>query len=309
MRRLPSPWVPDVAERLRALTSLRPAFVQLEHTLGGVYVGCLRAPTILSLHNVDSEMLRGVARGERRFTSAWVHAWGRWQAMRATERRVLPGADLVLCVSRNDAHHLATRANVQLIPNGVDEDLFELPAQPPDGETLLFFGQYGYRPNALGIARFLEEGWSMLATARPHARLRLVGRDLSTELEALARRQERVDVVGLVADVKTELARARLVLVPLWQGGGTRLKVLEALAAARPVVGTPLGVDGIGFKHGRHGLVAETPDGLAAEAARLLGDEAQRRAMAADGRRLASKFGWQEVTRPLRNIYGRYIES
>ena len=70
---------------------------------------------------------------------------------------------------------------------------------------------------------------------------------------------EGVDVLGLVADLPATLAAARVVVVPIWEGGGTRLKVLEALAAGRAVVSTALGASGIGFQDGRHGLLAETP--------------------------------------------------
>ena len=307
-RRQPGPHAPGVAARLRALSAERPAFVQLEHTLSASYLRDVSAPTVLSLHNVDSRVLAMLARAERPLSPAWARAWGRWQAMRATERRGAAGADSVLCVSPADVAHFSAIGAPLLVPNGVDDELFDVDEEPSGGEDVLFFGQFGYAPNAHGVLRFLKDGWPRLAEARPHARLRLVGRDLGGELARLAAASERVEAVGFVEDIATELARARVVIVPLWQGGGTRLKVLEALAAARPVVGTPVGVEQIGFEAGRHGHLGSTPRELADATASLLADPAAARALGQAGRSLAGSFRWREVTRPAEELYARWLE-
>jgi glycosyltransferase involved in cell wall biosynthesis len=95
--------------------------------------------------------------------------------------------------------------------------------------------------------------------------------------------------------------------VPLWQGGGTRLKVLEALARSRPVVATPLGATGIGFRDGEHGLLAPDPAGLADAALAVLGDPALAARLAADGRRLAERFRWSAVTEPARALFADWV--
>ncbi|HYM56990.1 MAG TPA: glycosyltransferase [Solirubrobacteraceae bacterium] len=307
-RRQPGPRVPGIAERLRALSAGRPAFVQLEHTLSACYLEDAGAPTVLSLHNVDSRVMAMLARAERPLSPAWARAWGRWQAMRASERRGAAAADALLCVSPADVEHFSGLGAPVLVPNGVDDELFDIAVEPPGGEDVLFFGQFGYAPNAHGVLRFLKDGWPHLAAARPAARLRLVGRHLGGELARVAAASERVDAVGFVEDITTELARARVVIVPLWQGGGTRLKVLEALAAGRPVVGTPLGVAQIGFEAGRHGRLGRTPSELADATAALLADAAAARAMGSAGRSLAGRFRWREVTRPAEELYARWLE-
>ena len=93
-------------------------------------------------------------------------------------------------------------------------------------------------------------------------------------------------------------------LVPIWQGGGTRLKVLEALAAGRPLAGTPLGVGGIGLRDGEHALVAERPDALADAVVALLSDHARAAALGAAGRSLAEQYRWERVTAPAAALYG-----
>jgi glycosyltransferase involved in cell wall biosynthesis len=97
------------------------------------------------------------------------------------------------------------------------------------------------------------------------------------------------------------------VVVPLWQGGGTRLKALESLAAARPVVGTPLGVEGIAFEQGVHGLVGDAPAELARGCVELLGDPERSRALSTAGRRLAEGYRWERVTAPAEELYRGWL--
>jgi polysaccharide biosynthesis protein PslH len=311
LRRLPSPYLGAVADRLGEVMREGCAFVQIEHTQSAYYPRVLQpARTVLSVHNVDSELLRSVARHERPFTLGWARAWSRWQATRAVERQALPRADAVLCVSAADREHLQREARrVLLVPNGVDDDLFDIGDEPPGGEDMLFFGRLDYAPNAHGVARFLREGWPEVIAARPDARLRIAGGGLGGELAALVAGTDGVEALGFVPDLRAELARCRLCLVPLWQGGGTRLKVLESLAAARPVAGTPLGVEQVGFEHERHGLVADSPADLARACVALLEDPERARRMGREGRVLAEGFRWERVTAPAETLYREWVEA
>jgi glycosyltransferase involved in cell wall biosynthesis len=307
LRRLPSPFLPAVDARLRELVRDERVLVLLEHTQSAYYADALRgAPTILSLHNVDSELMLSIARAQRRGSRAWLQAWNHWQAMRATERRSLPGADAVLCVSERDAETLAPLSdNIVVAPNGVDADFFATPVEPPPEQRVFFFGQLSYPPNDHGLARFLREGWPAVIGETPAARLRVAGGGASVELRRLAEATAGVEYVGFADDLVAELAACRLTIVPLWAGGGTRLKVLESLAAARPIVGTGLGVEGLGFDSGRHGLIADSPLGLAAGISELLADPERIRAFAANGRAHAEAFRWERALAPVEALYRR----
>jgi glycosyltransferase involved in cell wall biosynthesis len=118
---------------------------------------------------------------------------------------------------------------------------------------------------------------------------------------------EGVEVLGLVADLPGVLAAARAVVVPIWDGGGTRLKVLEALAAGRPVVATTLGASGVGFEDGKHGLLGERPVELAALLAVLLADPERAAGMGAEGRRLAERFRWPEALAGASALYAQVV--
>ncbi|MGC1851926.1 MAG: glycosyltransferase, partial [Solirubrobacterales bacterium] len=257
-----------------------------------------------------SELMRSIAGAQRPGTRAWLRAWNRWHTMRATERRGLPRADAVLCVSEGDAEGLAPLSdNLIIAPNGVDDDFFEVAPEPPAESRIFFFGRLDYPPNDHGIARFLREGWGLVLDSHPDAYLRLAGAGGSAELQQLAARTPGVEYVGFVDDLMEELSAATLTVVPLWAGGGTRLKVLESLAAARPVVGTSLGVEGVGFESERHGLVADSSAGMAAAVTRLLDDGELRARLARQGRELAERFRWPLALAPVEELYRRSAAS
>ena len=118
----------------------------------------------------------------------------------------------------------------------------------------------------------------------------------------------RIQVLGLVDNIVATLAQARVILVPIWRGGGTRIKVLEGLAAARPIAGTSFGVSGIGFEDGIHGLVADDPVALAQAAAELCADHARSARLAASGRELAQDYRWERALAPAENVFRTLVE-
>jgi glycosyltransferase involved in cell wall biosynthesis len=284
VQRRPSPYLNSLAVRFEVLAK-DAALVQYEHTQSAYYRAPKSAAKVLSLHNIDShaaassaEQLRGLA---------WLREANRAAELKTVEKRAIPRADRVLCVSESDAAIVrAVGGRAVLAPNGVDDEFFAVDG-PGDEDRALFFGHFGYEANRRGVARFLREGWPQVRASRPNARLAIVGGGPTHGLEG-----DGVDILGLVPDLPAVHATARAVVVPIWEGGGTRLKVLEALAAGREVVSTPLGASGIGFEHERHGLLAETPEALATALAGALG---QPSIHGRDGRILAERFRWKEA--------------
>ncbi len=312
LRAFPFSESPAMAAALRQLAP-RAAFVQLEEERFLQYARFLPEHTrsVMSVYNVDSEVIdTSTPRGPRYSPSWWSAAWY-VKRMQLTEQRTARSVDAVICVSERDRSYFGKHsANVLLVPNGVDDDLLEVDSSPPEGDDVLFFGQLGYAPNREGLARLLGEIWPVVLASRPTARLRIVGPGSDAPgVRELVRGAQGVELVGFVPDLRAELARNRLVVAPLWSGGGTRLKVLEALAAARPVVGTSFAVGELGFRDGVHGRVGETAGELAAGIVDLIEDDAAWRSAATEGRRLASTARWTSLTEPAERLYRRWIEE
>lgn len=299
-----SPWSPHVIRRIREL-SATAAFVQLEEIGMAQYAGQVprRTPLVASLHNVDSKA-RGLtsatkARAERARTAY------RRSRMAAVERACVRRATATLAVSEADvAHFRATGGSrVLLVPNGVDADLFDVPIREVETKDVLFFGQLAYRPNLEGIMRFIRRSWPAVVARHPDARLRIAGPFAPPALQELAEAAPSVDLVGFVPDLAGELAASRAIVVPIWSGGGTRIKVLEALAAGRPVVGTSLGVEQIGFVDGLHGRIADSDEGLAGELCAELESPADAMEHSRRGRELARRYDWRQATEAARRLY------
>jgi glycosyltransferase involved in cell wall biosynthesis len=299
------PPAPGVRARIRELAP-GSAFVQVEEIYAAQYVHAVRgAPVAVSLHNVDSALFAsGLERRalRRRYQAA---------RMARAERRAVRRADATLCVSEADRDHFA-RAGARaplLVPNGVDEDLFAVPEAVPGNERVLFFGTVCWRPNAEGLRRFVAEAWPAVRARRPGATLRVAGPRSLERVPDLHAPADGVEVVGVVPDLAAELAATRVVVAPLRLGGGTRIKVLEAMAAARPVVGTSVGVERIGFRHDAHGLVADTTAGLADGVVRLLEDDALAARFARDARAAVQDRRWTATTAPAEALYRRWVAA
>jgi polysaccharide biosynthesis protein PslH len=300
----PEPHHPVIAGRLEALAQ-DAAVVQLEEAWLEQYASRIPAGPLVvaSPHNADAEMMRQFAGAERGREALRLRV--RARRLEHTERRAVRAADLTVTVSEHDDAYfraLGARDTV-LVPNGVDDELFDLDPRSGEPGRVLFFGAYHWAPNRDGLVRFLQEGWARVVAGHPAAHLRIVGSGPLDAVRDAAAGLPAVEVVGLVDDIVAEIAAAALVVVPVWTGGGTRIKVLEAMAAARPIVGTSVGVERIGFEDGAHGAIREDPRELADAAALLL--EAPERGIMAGiaARERVRGFGWSALAVPLEERY------
>ena len=293
--------------------SLSPsaAFVQLEEIGAAQYARAHRgnAPLVVSLHNVDSQIAAtdtAVGSPRQRVRHAY-HV----RRMISTERRAVRRANVVVCVSEHDRDHFASAGARECVVarNGVDEELFAIPAELAQTRSVFFFGQFGWKPNVEGALRYITRVWPRVGALVPDATLRIAGPGSREALGSVAGQHDRVEVVGFVPDIGAELASSRVVVAPLWAGGGTRIKVLEALAAGRPVVGTSVGVERLGFVNDRHGLVSDNDEGLAAATARVLMDDGAASRYAQAARELAESYGWTNTTKEVERLYAQWVAA
>ncbi len=245
---------------------------------------------ILDLHNVESALYRSLADSEPWPKSA---AFGRFaRAVRRMEVRWIPRFASVLVASNADAdrvRQIAPQATVHVFPNAIPAV-----AEPCVGEenVVVFSGNLEYEPNISAVRFFRLRVWPLLRERWPELRWRLVGRNPHA-VAKYVRGDERIELTGPVADAVPELAKARVVVVPLLAGSGTRIKILEAWAAGRAVVSTTLGAEGLPVRDGEHLLLRDTPESFAAAESELLAAPEERLRLGAAGRSLLEReFTW-----------------
>jgi glycosyltransferase involved in cell wall biosynthesis len=191
-----------------------------------------------------------------------------------------------------------------VVPNGVDVESFAPSSAPAEADTVLFFGAINYYPNTDGLLFFLREAWPLLRQRRPSARLRIVGPKPPPIIANW--NDPSVQVVGYVDDVRAEIARAAVIVAPLRIGGGTRLKVVEAMALGKAIVSTTLGAEGIDALHERDILIADDGEGLATQLARVLADRGLAQRLGSAARDLAvQRYSWRSATENLLRFYER----
>jgi glycosyltransferase involved in cell wall biosynthesis len=229
----------------------------------------------------------------------------------SVERRAMGRFDVVTTVADADADRLramGAAARVDVVPNGVDAARFRpdrnVAAAP---SSLVFVGAMAYPPNVAAMRYFTDKVLPIVRRTRPDARLTIVGRDPAPMVISMA--SEGVEVTGEVDDVRPYLAAAGIVVAPMVSGSGIKNKVLEAMAMARPVVATPLAVEGLPVRSGENVLVADSPAGLADAILRLMADAEERARIGDGGRALVERaYTWDACAARYERIYQELAE-
>ena len=268
---------------------------------------------ILTMHNLLAGMLEtelGLAPGRRQ---RWIRERDLRKA-RALERRALERYDRCVVCSDEDAAALAalgvqhSRAGVDVIPNGVDLSRI-VPTPLPSTPRVLFPGRLGWQPNVDGALWFCSQVWPQIRRAVPDASLALVGQSPAPAVRQLSERPG-VEVHADVPSMRPYLESARVVVVPVRVGTGTRLKALEGMAAARPVVGTAVGLDGIGATDGVDALVADGADAFARAVLAAIQHDELARGLAEAGRaHVEARFGWDRIGAQFVELVSELLEA
>lgn len=220
------------------------------------------------------------------------------------ERSAVARAAAQVLATAEDAARLRSRhpaARTVVVPNGVDRAR-PAPAAVERERTLLFLGALDYEPNVEALLHFARASWPSLRAAEPELELCVAGSGAGERLAGVL--GPRARLVGRVEDARAEFARAGVVIVPLCTGGGSRLKILEALSCGAPLVSTPVGAEGLGLRHGEHLLLADSPAEFSAAVRTLLRDPVRAARLGAAGRdHVLSRCGWDQCAAPLVELW------
>jgi polysaccharide biosynthesis protein PslH len=260
----------------------------------------LPCPSIVFTHNVEAEIWRRHAE-QATNPAAKVLLTQQWQRMLRFEAAALARFDLVLAVSEADRdtfgrlYPRSLKAPVHVVQTGVETDYFTPAATPPSSGHMVFTGSMDWLPNEDGMTYFCRDVLPKIREQEPAATLSIIGRAPTPAVLRL-REIPGVEVTGRVEDVRPHIALGSVYVVPLRIGGGTRLKIFEAMAMAKAVVSTTIGAEGLPVTDGRDIAIADDPARFAAAVVRLMRDAEARRAMETAARRLVmERYDWSAV--------------
>lgn len=311
--------VPEMQQALdKVLPAKRFDIVNLEFTFLG-HCNLRQAPPgakipalVVDSHNIDYDLARQYTRTGGSLLRR-LYAEANWRKLRREELGTYGRADGVYLCSVADQQRLLDdipAARTMVIPNAADVDFYKpRPTDPqPDGRTIVFFGLMSYMPNIDGATWFIQEIWPRIADANPNARCKIIGGSPSAQLLALA--GPRIEFTGFVPDLRAHLAEAAAVIVPLRLGGGTRLKIVEAMAMGKAMVSTTLGAEGIDAVAGRDILIEDQPDAFADAVIRLLAEPELAARIGNSARHLSeARYAWSAAAKALEGFYRQVLEA
>lgn len=263
----------------------------------------LRRKSILNLENIEFAQYESIYQIERKPIDK-IRAWINYRMMRRWEPRYAGRFDHGITVSENDRRILLD-ANPQLkidvIPNGVDTRQYRPLPNHHENANLLFIGKMSYAPCSDAAGYFCRDILPLIKKEISNVELWIVGREPPQEIVNLG--TDTVHVTGWVDEVVPYYERSAICVVPLRAGGGTRLKILEAMALGRPVVSSRIGCEGLDVVDGENILIAERPEEFAEKTVRLLRNNHLRQSIAENARRLVENhYDWDILAQRLMDI-------
>jgi polysaccharide biosynthesis protein PslH len=268
-------------------------------------------PVVLFQHNVEYIIWKRLKEVDKK-------VWRRavleveWRKMRRLEANACATSALTLTVSDIDRDIIAKdapTAKVSSIPTGVDIDYFKPNGIGEIPTELVFAGAMDWYPNEDGILNFLSTTLPLIRREMPSVTMTVVGRNPTQRIREAAAAAN-VKITGTVKDIRPYVGHSAVYVVPLRVGGGTRMKIYEALAMGKPVVSTTVGAEGLPLVHGKHFLRADGAEEFAQAVLSLLRDPARRKTLARTGRQLVEeRYSWAHVAKVFESLCREVISS
>lgn len=263
-------------------------------------------PTLLFQHNVESVIShRHISQNTNPVIKLFW--WLQWRKMHHFEKQACHRFDSVIAVSENDRdlfRKLYAADNVSTIPTGVNIQYYK-PGDPDEiiPDTLVFCGSMDWLPNEDAILFFIHDILPVIQRKTKHILLTIVGRNPSTALKREVEKTPGVTLTGWVDDTRPYIARSAVFIVPIRIGGGTRMKIYEAMAMGKAVVSTTIGAEGLPVKNNEHLMIADDPEDFANTLITLLFDQEKKVHLGTNARNyVKNNFAWQSVARVFSDI-------
>lgn len=264
-------------------------------------------PIVVSEHNIEYEVYRNLSRS---LPGAFLKRLGAWDVakLKTVEENIWQRANQITAVSQADASCIRGRTgkeNVTVVPNGIDPTYFFYTTRPfaRQSPKLLFVGNFSWKPNEDALRLLMKRYWPDILEKLPNATLTVCGKHISGSLLA-AIRQKQITYRERVPDIRSLYASHDVLLAPFSYGGGTKFKILEAMASGALVVSTKAGVEGITVANRRECLIAETDDLLGLLVGDAYKDPKRSVAMTKRARTLMERsYAWSQIAQMLDGVW------
>jgi sugar transferase (PEP-CTERM/EpsH1 system associated) len=268
----------------------------------------LNLPTVLFQHNVEAIIWERHYQNESNKLKK-AYFFNQWRKMHNYERKACQRFDSIVAVSPIDRDLMRREFAIERVydvPTGVDTNYFAPGQTESNPYELVFTGSMDWMPNEDAILYFCEAILPHIAREIPEVRLTVVGRNPTNRLTELAVTNPRLRVTGRVEDVRPYIDRAAAYVVPLRVGGGTRLKIYEAMAMAKPVISTTIGAEGLAVRNGEDLLLADAPQAFAQAVVAVLQEKAFAQKLGRAAREVVcEQFGWPRAAATFAEICER----
>lgn len=267
-----------------------------------------RLPSVLSAHNVEAQIWERYYQAETNLPKK-IYIYLQWQKLLRYEAKAAQEYTAVTTVSEPDRNIFIEEygcKRVTVVPNGVDQRYFAPLKVGIKPGSMVFTGSMDWRPNQDGVKYFIEEIFPFIKQQIPAATFTVVGRKPPQWLIELAERVEGVATTGTVDDVRPYIANSALYVVPLRVGGGSRLKILEAMSMSKIVLSTTVGAEGLDVNEGEHVLLRDTPQDFARAACAVLSDPDSYTDYGAAGHSLIlDSYTWDAIAWVMDDVWRR----
>jgi polysaccharide biosynthesis protein PslH len=301
-------WSPPLATKWKVTLQRHPgALVHFDSIDLALFAGAAAGlRKVLNHHNCESIMAkRRAAKQSNPLKSAYLRSQGHKLAQ--LESKWCPSFDVNIAVSQVDVRSLQSQspaAHFHVVTNGTDTDYFRPVAMEEEVNSLIFAGSLRWYPNISALRYFVQHVWPLVKQRCPGVRFYVAGMKPSDSLVRWLECDPNIAVVPDPEDIRPWLARASVVVCPMIDGGGTRLKILDAMAMAKPVITTSVGCEGLRVKHGEDILVADAAEDFATMVSVALGSKALRQRVGIAGRALVEDgYSWRSIGTHLEEAY------
>jgi len=283
--------------------------IHVDHLHLASYTGCFNNTScVLDEHNVEFRILERCAEVENSLLKRILY-FQQAQKMKSFESQKLKDFDAIFACSLDDQKILEKIGTIQtpvyVIPNGVDTEYFNTTLMKSlEEDALVFTGSMDWLPNDDAISYFCRHILPLIWQKKPKVKFYVVGKNPSSLVKDLAKNDSRVIVTGRVDDVRPFIERSKVFIVPLRIGGGTRLKILEAMSMGKAVVSTTIGAEGIACQEGIDIFLGDSPQEFADKVLILLEDHQQAKNLGLASRNLVCRqYDWNSIGKELKKNY------